>query len=217
MQACKSEAYDRPCKIQRETTARNHNRPGKTDTARGAFRKIQVRRQTPRPLPGHIPAKGSGKSISTTERRTSDPGLFPPQRKNSEKSERRHRPDTDAIRMRKFRSEAPTLPTKTVRSARAAVSSEIPDHPPHDEQRAVGIHRRTMLHDGTPPDGGPASAEGRPRHRRGIRQGNRFRFVPETPGATPCMNTLSVSVGDGEPLLRYLRQQMLRAGQKLTF
>lgn len=43
------------------------------------------------------------------------------------------------------------------------------------------------------------------------------RFVPETPGATPCMNTLSVLVGDGEPLLRYLRQQVLRAGQKLTF
>lgn len=43
------------------------------------------------------------------------------------------------------------------------------------------------------------------------------RFVPETLETTPCMNTLSVSVGDGEPLLRYLRQQRLRAGRKLTF
>lgn len=42
-------------------------------------------------------------------------------------------------------------------------------------------------------------------------------FVPETLGTTPCMNTLSVSVGDGEPLLRYLRQQALRAGRKPTF
>ena len=43
------------------------------------------------------------------------------------------------------------------------------------------------------------------------------RFVPETLGATPCMNTLSVLVGDGEPLLRYLRQQALRAGRKPAF
>ena len=43
------------------------------------------------------------------------------------------------------------------------------------------------------------------------------RFVPETLGATPCMNTLSVSVGDGEPLLRYLRQQALRTGRKPAF
>lgn len=43
------------------------------------------------------------------------------------------------------------------------------------------------------------------------------RFVPETLGATPCMNTLSVSVGDGEPLLRYLRPQALRAGRKPAF
>ena len=43
------------------------------------------------------------------------------------------------------------------------------------------------------------------------------RFVPETLGATPCMNTLSVSVGDGEPLLRYLRPQALWAGRKPAF
>lgn len=43
------------------------------------------------------------------------------------------------------------------------------------------------------------------------------RFVPETLGTTPCMNTLSVSVGDGEPLLRYLRQQALRTGRKPAF
>ena len=43
------------------------------------------------------------------------------------------------------------------------------------------------------------------------------RFVPGTLGATPCMNTLSVSVGDGEPLLRYLRQQALRTGRKPAF
>lgn len=43
------------------------------------------------------------------------------------------------------------------------------------------------------------------------------RFVPGTLGATPCMNTLSVSVGDGEPLLRYLRQRALRAGRKPAF
>ena len=43
------------------------------------------------------------------------------------------------------------------------------------------------------------------------------RFVVGTLQATPCMNTLSVSVGDGEPLLRYLRQQVLRAGRKPTF
>ena len=43
------------------------------------------------------------------------------------------------------------------------------------------------------------------------------RFVAGTLGATPCTNTLSVSVGDGEPLLRYLRQQVLRAGRKPAF
>lgn len=43
------------------------------------------------------------------------------------------------------------------------------------------------------------------------------RFVPGTLGTTPCMNTLSVSVGDGEPLLRYLRPQALRAGRKPAF
>ena len=42
-------------------------------------------------------------------------------------------------------------------------------------------------------------------------------FTPGALGATPCMNTLSVSVGDGEPLLRYLRQQVLRAGRKPAF
>ena len=43
------------------------------------------------------------------------------------------------------------------------------------------------------------------------------RFVPGTLGATLCTNTLSVSVGNGEPLLRYLRQQVLRAGRKPAF
>lgn len=43
------------------------------------------------------------------------------------------------------------------------------------------------------------------------------RFVPGTLGAMNGMNTLSVSVGDGEPLLRYLRQQVLRAGRKPAF
>lgn len=43
------------------------------------------------------------------------------------------------------------------------------------------------------------------------------RFVPETLGAMNGMNTLSVSVGDGEPLLRYLRQRALRAGRKPAF
>lgn len=43
------------------------------------------------------------------------------------------------------------------------------------------------------------------------------RFTPGTLGATPCTNTLSVSVGDGEPLLRYLQQQVLRAGRKPAF
>lgn len=42
-------------------------------------------------------------------------------------------------------------------------------------------------------------------------------FIPGMLGATPCMNTLSVSVGDGEPLLRCLRQQVLRAGRKPAF
>lgn len=43
------------------------------------------------------------------------------------------------------------------------------------------------------------------------------RFVAGTLGTTLCTNTLSVSVGDGEPLLRYLRQQVLRAGRKPAF
>lgn len=43
------------------------------------------------------------------------------------------------------------------------------------------------------------------------------RFVPGTLGAMNGMNTLSVSVGDGEPLLRYLRQRALRAGRKPAF
>lgn len=42
-------------------------------------------------------------------------------------------------------------------------------------------------------------------------------FTPGTLGMIPCMNTLSVSVGDGEPLLRCLRQQVPRAGRKPTF
>lgn len=43
------------------------------------------------------------------------------------------------------------------------------------------------------------------------------RFVPGTLGAMNGINTLSVSVGDGEPLLRYLRQQALRTGRKPAF